>query len=437
MPARGEALFVGWWHPLVFWPAWRRRAPLALVALSVLAACGSGGRAGTPGSLVAPGPREPVQALLRERARALTNGDVEGYLRPLSAEARAVEEPIARGALAVPLDTVDFTIGQAVISEDGRRFRDAAVTLVYRYQELPPDNSFRIPFVYDLEERAGSWIVTRSQPTDVLPLWATGPVRPARSSHFLALSRPQVQGVDETLALAERARAEIVAKLTLEPDLRHLLVLAANPQEFGQVLGSPEGSGAAESLVAATRFDLRASAASSLPRPESRDTVANVQALFDGGQAPAGDGAQPEAFALEVFRHELAHLALSRFTRGSTPAWVAEGGAMLLAGERRVDAWRQAVERGLLDTLTLAEMFSREAMGPLEHGFANAATFYLVERHGEERYWDFYQNFKEFVTEGPQPVRSSGAERLLRRYYRFGVEELDGFTREWIRRATP
>lgn len=382
--------------------------------------------------------REPIQQMLRERAMALREGNVEGYLQGLSPEARAFEAPIAERALTVPLEEIDLTIGGAVISDDGTEFRNARIDFDYRYTGLPDDNLFRFGLLYDLERRDDAWVVTSSEfnpDADAPPPpWATGEVELAESEHFLAMMRPGLGRIDEALALAETARQRLVAKLTLEPDPRHLILLAGDEEQYAGMTG-----GNAEGSVAVAHVVHRESAAYPL-RPENREMAANLELVFDQQEVPVRHEARPEAFPVEVFEHELAHLALSRFTRPSTPGWVIEGGAMLLSGEQRTGEWAEARDTGVLNGVSLANMLDGADMGPLQYGYANAAVLYLVETHGEETFFEFYRNFKEFSDDRATPMlaetRSAGAERLLRRYYRFGVEELDGFTRAYIRRAT-
>ena len=415
-------------------PAGRRLGGMVVALALLVTACAT---SVPPAPPRADNVREPIQQMLRERAMALRDGDVEGYLQGLSPEARAFEAPIAERALTVPLAEIDLTIGSAVISDDGTEFRDASIGFIFRYEGLPDDNLFRFGFVYDIERQGDAWVVTSSQlnrNTEVPPPpWVNGPVELVESEHFMAMSRSGTDQVDEALALAEEARERLVAKLTLEPDPRHLILLADGDEQYAEMTGGDARS------VALVGVAYRETAAYPL-RPENRLMAANLELVFDRREVPVRHEAEPEAFPVEVFEHELGHLALSRFTRPSTPAWVSEGGAMLLSGERRTDEWAELRDTGALDGMSLAAMLDRGEMGVLEYGFANAAVFHLVETHGEETFFEFYRNFKEFsdrMESRPLPeTRSAGAERLLRRYYRFGVEELDGFTRAYIRRAT-
>jgi len=411
-----------------------------LVALAVFTAgCGgdkSPADAPGRGKPATANPNEPIQAMLRERAKRLLAGDVNGYLAPLGPEALAFEGPIARIAATLPLNRIDMTIHEANISSDGAKFRGASVWLTYNYRELAADNPFRVRFLYDMDrQQDGSWIITMSKfdrRSGVPPppaLWPTGPVEITRSPHFLVMARPGVPRVAEATALAEKGRAQLVPKLPLETDERSLLVLAKDTKEFVDNYG-PEDATALQrdfcSLVPGN--DQR------LCRPEERLVMANLTDTLATGVVKL-ENAENTGTPQEVFQHELSHLALSRFTRPCTNRWVVEGTATVLADERWTDEWKFRVSpKGKLDQLPLNS-------NPLSYGFANAAVLYLVETFGAARFFDFYQNFKDLPVDVKgcsgqvTDVRSQLDERLLRRYYRFGVEDLEGFARGYIRKA--
>lgn len=419
------------------WARWG----LALVV--VLGACAEGGDTSpdAEGLGAVANPRGPVQLMLRERADRLLAGDVEGYLAPLSTEALAFEEPLARAAAALPLDRIDLTIDQATISLDGARFDDAEVTFNYRYKDLADDNLFRVHLLYQLERRDGRWIVASAKFDEdgpvPPPLWATGPVELVTSPHFMVLHRPGTPRVAEMLERAEQGLEQLLPKLTLEADARFVMVLAKDEQTFEANYGDdPTG------VVAAALVELVQTSAHPF-RPEGRHMVVNLPLMLRSGDVPFEDSGTNLSPTV-VFQHELAHLALSRFTRPCTDRWVGEGAAMYLAGERRIDAWRAMVAGKGLESLSLRDMGVKEeeddADPVVDYPYANAAALYLVEAHGAEKFFDFYQNFKDL--QGPacrgrsgRTERATGADRLLRRYYGFGSAELDGFTRDFIRTA--
>lgn len=406
-----------------------RGVGLSLISALFLAGCG-----GSPVPVTEPraqggaaAPNRPVQDLLRDRAAKLDGRDVEGYLAALSPAARGFEEPLVRRALELPVGRFDMTLGRATISDDGSHFRDAEVTLEYRYAELPADNPFRLHLLYDLDRQPSGWVVTRAQfdrrPGVAPPpeLWPSGPVAFTRSPHFLVMARPGTRGVAQLTAAAEHAYTDLVPALPLPSDERILLVLAADPREYADNFGD------ARSLAYAP-FELGRGG------PEERRIVADAAGLVVPGTVALPDSPDP-LVPDALFRHELAHLALARYTRGCTSDWVAEGGAMELAGERRTDRWKALVKGGTLDRLALDPVPPARA----DYAFVNAAAGYLVDTYGRATFLDFYRNFKNLPESGCSGqvanVRSASDERLLRRYYRFGVTELEDRAREYMRRA--
>lgn len=352
--------------------------------------------------------------MLRDRAQRLLAGDVAGYLAPLEAAARATEEPIARGATAVPLTSVDLVLTSGTPGAEGE-YRDASVDFLYRYRRLPANNVFRFRMTYRIETREGTPVVLSSalDPALPLPIWATGPVEVQRSPHFLVLSRPGL-GIGRLLDTAEQAQADLLPKLTIEPDPVHLLVLARDDHEYAGLLGqapATEGTTAISLAVARAYYAGRG--------PEARDMVVNVAAVFGPTSVPY-EG-RSSVTPAEVFQHELGHLALLRFNSALTPGWVIEGAAMYLSGEQRRDSWREDLQSGFAG-LSIATLDETDL--PAEaYAYANAAVLYLVEQFGADKFWDFYQH-----------IRRNGLERTLRLLYDLDERQLDDRVRAWIRR---
>lgn len=416
-----------------------------------------------------PGPRQAVDAMLRQRAKALVAGDVEAYLAPMTPEARAVEEPIARGSTAVPLADVSLLMDEADFNDAGTAVSAARLDFIYRYRDLPEDNLFRFRLLYDLELRDGAWIVTTSEHDDSktpLPIWARGPVAVAKSAHFLALHRPGTTRVDESLKLAETARVKLLEGLTLQPEQMHLLLLARDQAEYTDMAGDSAGTSLAQVSY------LFRSSAGHPTRAEARQMVVNLAAVLEnperkadlgtdhGSQLGGGAGHDegggdelvvPEGLAeklenelvpAQVFQHELGHLALSRVTRESTTGWVVEGGAMLLANERRVGSWQIGSLFGIYDQLSFADLSPAPNLtNAIAYAYANAAVSYLVEAFGEKKFWDFYRDFKEYEPSGSreahplEELRADATHRLLRRVYDMDEQQLDQKTREYIEKA--
>jgi hypothetical protein len=361
-----------------------------------------------------------VREMLRQRGQRLLAGDVEGYLRPVESGARATEEPIVTGAGSVPLAEVNMVFNpERGVDIKAPSFKGVLVHMFYEYKDLP-NNKFRLGLFYDMSRGPSGWVVTssRMEPESV-PFWATGPVRTERTEHFLALARPGTPHVKEALDLAEAARASLVPRLTLELDPRHLVIVARDHVELMRASTSelPEG------VPALARFLQRGD-----QLPMARHMLVDVDYLFGARASEKAAGHMGKnAFPAELFRHELGHLALYRYQAPYLPGWVAEGGAMLLSGERRMDEWKAGLASGAFERSSFTELGERANLGgALEYGYANAAVTSLVEEFGVDRFWEFYSGFKR---------RGDTAEVVLRVAFRFDEAEMDRRTREWIKRS--
>ncbi|MGI8876944.1 MAG: hypothetical protein ACR2KP_21995, partial [Egibacteraceae bacterium] len=187
-----------------------------------------------------------------------------------------------------------------------------------------------------------------------------------------------------------------------------------------------------------------------------RHISANLAAILADGLPPKAVGEdhsgnagaqnhqfEPDFTPGQVFQHEIGHLALSRFSRSSTPVWVAEGGAMQLAGEQRRASWRQGLTSGEFEEMTFLRLARRDpsmGLSGMEYAYVNAAVSSLVDEFGAERFWEFYRDFKEFTDPSAgnplEQVHADATNRLLFRIYDIGEEQLDERALEWMRAAT-
>lgn len=373
-------------------------------------------------------PLGQVRLLLRNRAAALDRGDVEGYLAAVAPGARAVEEPIARGGASVPLSYANatFNLGRSSRQPDAR-FTNLVVEVVFRYEGLPEDNLFRFELSYDIERRGPGWLITRAAHTGEIPppVWATGPVQVARSAHFLALFRPGLTTATAALDRAEQARARLAPRLaSVQSDPTDLVVLARDRVEYEQMLGGPRSE---ESVGVASVTLLP------LSLPENRQIFVNLERLLGSRRGRAG-GHGGGLDTVEVFQHELAHLALARLADPSIPGWVGEGAAMYLAGERRIDEWTDGLERGAFDKLSFVELGSEDALSDsTQYAYANAGVSYLIEAFGPARFWDFYSGFRPLAASADFEDDPGGT--LLREQYGIDARQLDTRAREWMASA--
>jgi hypothetical protein len=380
-----------------------------------------------------------IQALLDSRAAALNNRNPDLYLAPMSPEARSFEETLAKGAQAVPVEGFSFSLNPSSVRSDSFPLTGVQVELSYRYDGLPEDNVFRIPLSYRLERSGSELTITNSAlGAGTLPVWAVHPVTVTGTDHLLVLSAEGDAGAGDIMSVAEQARAEVEQALPFEMDSRFLVVLAPTEAEYHRYL-PPSGP------VAGPRVAQANTSFQSTPREfrvEGRHMVVNLEGLAR------------ERTGLQTFKHELAHLALARFTTPAMPAWVAESAAMYLAGQKT--NWTQRVATGNFEDLSFAELSRSRSLGDQDpsgqtaarqYSYAAGAAGYLIETFGADRFWEFYRSYADVPAE--QLYRSlpsaadAGEERLadlaaatteqaLRDHFELTPAGLDAAVRQWL-----
>lgn len=358
--------------------------------------------------------RTPLREALRIRAERFMAGDLEGFLGYLSPVARQAEEPIARGAMAAELSRLEFVVAESEPDSAGGLER-VEIEWVYNYRGIPDDNVFRFRRLYRTEARGQSVLIVDSteDPASEPPLWATGPVSVARSPHFLALTRPSTGSTAEILAMAEDARAALLPKLEVEPLVpaaADVVVGTRDDEETGEYLRQPPEAG----LLAVAKSETRPGGA------ENREMVVNIEAVLHS--EPVTYEGRSDVVPVEVFRHELGHLVLAKFTGETTPSWVREGAAMYLSGERREDGWRKYVETNFKD-LSFGRLRNQTGLDGYEYPYANAAVLYLVQQFDAKTFWEFYQS-----------TRRTGVDVGLTRFFHTQDDRLDVLVQEWIRK---
>lgn len=379
--------------------------------------------------------------MLSARASSLARRDVEGFLRPLSAQARSVEEPIARASLQVPLSRPRFETSDPEKAATSPFHLQTDLT--FTYDRMPADNVFRIPFEYDLEKSGNHWTVAASRlgASSQLPIWTTGAIQTNTSEHFLAFSRPDLPAAATAVARAEQARARLALKISFPMDDVHLVLVARDRAQYDTMTGRTTSASAVaqqETTFAITPTRIA---------PEGRLIVVNLERMLN------------DESTVETFQHELGHLALSIYTRPFTPGWVGESAAMYLADTRPADAWAQGTKRGAYEDISFANLTPRLVLGghdattasaSYEYAYAAAAAWYLIETFGPDRYWEFYRSYSQISPGdvyrqipdagiGPraEAALSSLATRAtrdaLQRIFDLTEQDLDARVRTWVR----
>lgn len=382
-----------------------------------------------------------VQQMLNQRAEALSKRDIEGFLSPMTPEAREVERPLARGLLSVP--TTKYTLKLRPSAElDGSIFGGVTVDLGYVYEGLPEDNVFHATLVYDIARVGEKWIISKAQlQSDALqPAWMTGPVEHSRFDVFLVMHRPGLENPARTLETAKAARESLQAKVTYPLEQSYLILLARNLGEY-QTLAATDAP-ASSIAQAETTYEITPASI----QVRSRHIVVNLEALYSTGSP------------LETLQHELGHLALARDTRPFTPTWVSESAAMFLSDSRPRDTWRVGVRNRRFAAISFSQMSRTGTLGAhdltgraasIEYAYAAGAAYYLVETFGADAFWEFYRSYAEVparkvyeqIPEGAsndesrfalQGLSGEVTAEALQRVFGITEADLDVRVRDWI-----
>lgn len=357
----------------------------------------------------------------------------------MSPQARSFEKTLAEGARTVPVEGFSFSLIESSVRSNSFPLDGVQTVLSYRFEGLPEENIFRIPFLYRLEHQGSDLSVAQSVLAEGnLPVWAVRPVTVTSTARLLILSAEGAADPADIVSVAEQARAEVEEALPFDLDPKFLVVLAENEAEYRRYL--PPAGPVAGPRVAQANTSFR-----STPRDfrvEARHIIVNLEGLAR------------DRTGLQTFKHELSHLALAGLTTPAMPAWVAESAAMYLAGQKT--NWTQRVATGNFDGLSFADLSRNRSLGDqdpsgetaaLQYSYAAGAAGYLVETFGANRYWDFYRSYVEVPAEelyrslpsgagaGEEGLADLGAattEQNLKEHFDLTTAELDVAVRNWL-----
>jgi hypothetical protein len=383
------------------------RAAAALAVLA-LAGCG-GGHAATP----TPAPTSPppaghapartaeqeIETLLRDRASALA----AGRRPPGGAGVQHARDRVAAARIRA-LRVRDLAVEAGRIDVHGAR---ASTRVTVRYGIAGVRGMFQSAERVALVRRGGAWRVARAEANRGRPPWDVASFAYRRTPHFVVLV---VHGApvadlasaleDGYAAMRERLRAgrlrqrylvidaaDAAQARALTTQIRGVETLAA----VADAAIDEQGPAQAVSRLVSVRLLVVASAFASLDAAGRRRTIA----------------------------HELTHAALAGATSGRTPAWLAEGVAMYVSGDRRPAPVH-------LDLVALSKpgaiaRLSGDRQADA-YGAASAAAFAIVRRFGADRLLDLYDSFNDESLRGPPGPRL--VNRALHRELGIGLSDL-------------
>lgn len=344
---------------------------------------------GSPAERPEPSAEQQIADLFEERAAALEAGDAGAY----AATGRPRDRAVARRARRLRLRDVELEATNISVSGDRARVRVAA-----RYGIAGVRGRFEATQRVRAVRTGAGWRVAGARAGRGRPPWEVDDFRERRSEHFVVLAPPEVP-VEELVVALEDGYATMRELLSGGRLRRRYLVLVAG------------GAQQARALTTAIRGveTLAALSDASVIQQGPAEAVARVISLrlvvvWPPFSALDADGRS------RVVTHELTHAALTGSTSGRTPAWLTEGVALYVSGDRR-----SAPPGADLAALSRPDSIAR-LTGPAQataYSASSAAAFAIADQFGTDGLLDLYEAFNDPRLRGRPGPRL--VERALRR----------------------
>jgi hypothetical protein len=407
-------------------------------ALAPAAGCGDGGAAPRPdaagvpvhrasGARPSPSDADAVRALLARRAAALGRGDAAAYAATATGPQRRHDRRAARRARRLNPRDVVIAVGR--------------LDLIGRRAELRVRSSYRIGGISGrfsaarrivaVRTRAG-WRVRAETSRRERHPWEVARFTVTRTRHFIVQVPAGLATQAGTLAAELEAGREQLRALLPSWRLRRrsLVVVARDARQALALTGTIRGVGG---LAAVSDAEVREGG------PARRVLAVSSQRLIVVWRRWAA--LAPDA-RLRVVTHELTHAALAGATSGRTPAWLIEGVALFVSGDRRTAAASRLIRgdtagftaaqagaaRRALSLAALSEpdaIARRRGTGQAAaYAYSSAAAYYLAERYGRARLLALYDAFND---EGIRGAPGPGVtDRAVRRVLGVSLDRLEG-----------
>jgi len=389
----------------------------AVLAAAALAGCG--GSSSDPAAPGSPAQRAPaatatptpapasdadqLRTLLARRAAALEAGNVRAYGATATGPQRGRDRAAARRAARLRLAGVELEPG--VIDVDGRR-ATLRVEAPYRIRGVRGEfgGSRRVVAV----RRDGRWRVRSVRGTRGLAPWEVADFAEHRSRHFVVLAPPEVP-VAELLPALEAGYDRMGELLSRGVLRRRYLVVVAGDAAQAQAL-TTEIRGV-ETLAAIADATVREQGSA---REVTAVASLRLLVVWPRFSALDADG------RLRVVTHELTHAALAGATSGRTPAWLTEGVALYVSGDRRTPL--APPDLGALSRPAAITRLTGEAQARA-YEVSAAAAFAIADAYGGRRLLALYDAFNDERLRGQPGPRL--ANRALRRELGITLRELE------------
>ena len=434
------------------------RAAIALGAVAVIAGCGSepdatppaGGSsqsaaqsrpAGPTGAETGAAPERvrrsatavaqaEIGAVVKARAAALGAGRPSAYALTAAGVRRRRDAADARRARRLGVRAVRVT--DVGIRVRGRRAVVSARSS-YRIDRVP--GRWTYAHVLRLRQTAGGWRVTALIPRAPRPPWELAVYERFRTPRFTIFAPEGVDPQDAALgATLERAHAVIRRRLPGRVERRYPVFIAADSRDMAALTSGIRDVG---QLSAITDLSVRTTG-----EAQRVTSVLGVRILIPW---PSFLTLSPDARE-RVLTHELAHAALAADTSGRAPAWLQEGIALYVSGDRRTaTAQASLATRGdgvVARASRLARLAQPNAMASLSgselsaaYALSSSTAYYIAERYGSSKLLELLAAF------GDESLRGRAGreltDRATRRVLGTGVRRLERDVAGWLRAGSP
>ncbi len=261
--------------------------------------------------------------------------------------------------------------------------------------------------------------------------WEVSAFSARRTAHFVTLAPTalDITGLPEALEDGYARMRDVLVSGTLRR--RYLVVVAGDPAQARRMTSGIRG---VSTLAAISDTSVHEEGPAEKVATVASQRLVVVWPAF----APLdADGRR------RVVTHELTHAALAGQTSGRLPGWLAEGVALYVSGDSRVDEAARLVTggagsaRATRRALTLTGLSAPSAIGRLggegqsaAYAYSSAAAFYIVERFGRRRLFRLYDAFNDPALTAPKGAELTG--EAVRRTLGISLMTLERDLRLWI-----
>ena len=366
-----------------------------------------------------------IGAVVQARADALGAGRGRAHARTGTGARRRLDVADARRARRLGVREVRVT--ELGIRVRGRR-AVASVRSSYRLDRVR--GRWSHAHVLRLRRTAGGWRVTALRARAPRPPWELATYRRSSTPHFTIFAPDGVRPDDGALgATLERAYATIRERLPGRPRRRYPVFVARG---LGDMAAMTDGIRDVGQLSAITDLSVRTAG------PAERVTaVVGVRILI-----PWPSFLEHEPAARErILTHELAHAVLAPETSGRAPAWLQEGIALYVSGDRRTSTARAALAAGArapaLGRLARPSAMAALAGSQLSAAYAQSSStaYYVAGRFGARKLLRLLAAFGDESL--PGHAGRALTDRVTRRVLGIGMRRLERDVAAWLRAGAP